>query len=62
MAPYFFGYLEDQNHGESNKSLQYHFIIDKFIASRWCAMGLGCIPLHGIDSMMVFQKIIKNGL
>jgi hypothetical protein len=38
MATLVFGGLEDQNHGESKKSLQYHFIVDKFIALGWCVM------------------------
>jgi len=63
MAPQLFGDLEDQNGGEFQKSLQYHFKVDIYSFGMLCYEILtGRIPFHEIDSMTFLRKRIKDGL
>jgi serine/threonine protein kinase len=63
MAPELFSDLEDQNGGEFEKSLQYHFKVDIYSFGMLCyEIMIGCIPFHDINSMMVLRKRIKDGL
>jgi serine/threonine protein kinase len=63
MAPELFGDLKDQNGGEFEKSLQYHFKVDIYSFGMLCYEILtGCIPFHEIDSMTILRRKIKDGL
>ncbi len=52
MAPELFGDAEDQYHGESDKSLQYHFKVDVYSLRMVCyEILIGRVPFHEIESM-----------